>query len=201
MQKYASKPNIQYLLNWIKTHLAKKSDLDTKVDKAPNMGLSHNDLTDELLTKINNAGNSSFTGDYNDLTNKPDIAATAITAVEGSGIGTDLKTIKETYVSQTNVNTMITQAVATAGHVHFERADSVDALPKDGDPTAIYYVPDPKATTNNAYIEYFWDSESNKWEPVGSCDYDFNTLWKKDELEALTNEELETMINAEVTNQ
>lgn len=50
-----------------------KSELGTKVDKVDGMGLSHNDLTDELVTKINNAGDSSFTGVYSDLTGKPKI--------------------------------------------------------------------------------------------------------------------------------
>lgn len=35
--------------------------------------LSDNNLTDELLDKINNAGDSSFGGSYNQLTNKPSI--------------------------------------------------------------------------------------------------------------------------------
>lgn len=35
--------------------------------------LSDNNLTDKLVEKINNAGDSSFTGIYNDLTNKPKI--------------------------------------------------------------------------------------------------------------------------------
>lgn len=48
-----------------------KEKLNSKVEKVNGKGLSTNDLTDELLNKINNAGDSSFTGNYNDLTNKP----------------------------------------------------------------------------------------------------------------------------------
>lgn len=35
--------------------------------------LSDNNLTDEMVEKINNAGESNFSGDYEDLTNKPTI--------------------------------------------------------------------------------------------------------------------------------
>lgn len=54
--------------------------LDEKVDKVEGMGLSHNDLTDELVEKINNAGDSSFSGTYADLTGKPSINGHELTA-------------------------------------------------------------------------------------------------------------------------
>jgi len=48
-----------------------------KVDKIPGKGLSTNDLTDELLAKLNAAGVSDFSGSYNDLTDKPVEATTS----------------------------------------------------------------------------------------------------------------------------
>lgn len=50
-----------------------KEKFSNKVDKVEGKGLSTNDLTNELLTKINNAGDSSFSGNYDDLTGKPDL--------------------------------------------------------------------------------------------------------------------------------
>ena len=50
-----------------------KSWLNNKVDKVEGKGLSTNDLTNELLEKIMNAGDSSFSGVYSDLVNKPKI--------------------------------------------------------------------------------------------------------------------------------
>ena len=50
-----------------------KGWLGNKVDKVEGKGLSTNDLTNELLEKLMNAGDSSFSGVYADLTNKPKI--------------------------------------------------------------------------------------------------------------------------------
>ncbi|WP_305138428.1 hypothetical protein [Dubosiella newyorkensis] len=58
----------QKLKQWITTQL------NSKVDKVNGKGLSTNDLTDELLQKLQNAGDSSFSGNYDDLTNKPGAA-------------------------------------------------------------------------------------------------------------------------------
>ncbi len=56
---------------WVSTQL------NGKVDKVNGKGLSTNDLTDELLQKLQNAGDSSFSGNYDDLTNKPGTATQA----------------------------------------------------------------------------------------------------------------------------
>lgn len=51
--------------------------------------LSDNNLTDELLEKIRNAGDSSFTGDYDDLSDKPAIDGITIdkdSTAEGLGL-------------------------------------------------------------------------------------------------------------------
>lgn len=65
---YLSKDNLLYVWQKIKLKLA------NKVDKIEGKGLSTNDLTDELKQKILNAGDSSFSGNYEDLTNKPDLS-------------------------------------------------------------------------------------------------------------------------------
>ena len=56
-----------FLYFWSKLKLL----LNNKVDKEAGKGLSTNDLTDALVTKINNA--SDFDGNYNSLTSKPSI--------------------------------------------------------------------------------------------------------------------------------
>lgn len=46
--------------------------------------LSDNNLTDELKKKIEDAGDSSFSGNYNDLTNIPTINGTSVTGAQTS---------------------------------------------------------------------------------------------------------------------
>lgn len=73
-KKYLDQNGLLYFWTKVKTFL------DGKVDKVAGMGLSHNDLTDELVEKINNAGDSSFSGTYADLTGKPSINGHELTA-------------------------------------------------------------------------------------------------------------------------
>ena len=94
-KKYINKDNLLY--TWQKTKLLLKD----KVDKVEGMTLSHNDLTDELKEKILKAGESSFSGNYTDLSNKPSINGHELAegnntleslgiqeAVEGKGLST-----------------------------------------------------------------------------------------------------------------
>lgn len=104
--EYASKNTILYF--WQKI----KALLNNKVDKADGMGLSHNDLTDELVTKINNAGDSSFTGAYGDLTGKPKINNVELGAANSlSDLGIQPA---GNYPTTTEVETMISDLVDSA---------------------------------------------------------------------------------------
>lgn len=78
-KNYSSKNTLTYLLTLL------KGKMDNKVDKQHKTGsedeykvLSDNNLTDELLNKINDAGSSSFTGAYNDLTGIPTLDGTEL---------------------------------------------------------------------------------------------------------------------------
>ena len=72
--KYFSYDNFLHFYQKLKLKFqAITTQLNNKVDKVEGKGLSTNDLTDELKTKILNAGDSTFTGDYDDLTDKPSI--------------------------------------------------------------------------------------------------------------------------------
>lgn len=69
MTKFVTKENLAYNNSKIKEKfVAKKAGYD----------LSKNDLTDELLEKLQNAGDSDFSGDYEDLENKPAIDGTEL---------------------------------------------------------------------------------------------------------------------------
>lgn len=100
-KKYIGENALSYF--WLKI----KGFLNNKVDKIEGKGLSTNDLTDELKEKILNAGDSSFSGVYGDLVNKPSINGKTIDGVmtladigavaseEGKGLSTNDYTTTE----------------------------------------------------------------------------------------------------------
>lgn len=103
---FVTKDNLLYV--WQKIKLL----LSNKVDKVEGKGLSTNDLTDELKNKILNAGDSSFSGNYNDLTNKPDL-----TIYETK---TGVATAIADFISESDIDVKITNAtkdMATTGDV------------------------------------------------------------------------------------
>lgn len=100
------------------------------VVQVPGKGLSTNDLTDDLVEKINNAGDSSFSGDYDDLNYKPSIEGHDLIGGENSAASLGLATPNDIatatsdmatqtwveskgYATTSNVNTLINAAVAT----------------------------------------------------------------------------------------
>jgi len=93
--------------------------------------LSDNNLTDELVTKINNAGDSSFTGAYGDLTGKPSIEgnelATGNQTAASLGLATpsDITTATAGLASQTWVQG---QGYQTASNVSDAVAEATSGM-------------------------------------------------------------------------
>lgn len=100
------------------------------VEQVPGKGLSTNDLTDELVQKINNASASDFSGDYDDLNYKPSIEGHDLIGGENSAASLGLATPNDIstatadmatqtwvegkgYATTSNVNTLINAAVST----------------------------------------------------------------------------------------
>lgn len=103
LKHYDSKVKTRNDATYVKKEYKTGSEEDYKV-------LSDNNLTDELVQKILNAGDSSFNGDYDDLRDKPQIDGIALdkdSTAEGLGlaksekVAEDIQTAKgemETYV-------------------------------------------------------------------------------------------------------
>lgn len=100
--KVVDNNGLLYFWNKIKTLLSNKVDKELKTGSASAYKvLSDNNLTDELLAKINNAGDSSFTGSYNDLSNVPETftpSAHIHTTSEISGLEELISSKMETVV-------------------------------------------------------------------------------------------------------
>lgn len=127
--KFVSKDNLLYV--WQKIKLL----LGNKVDKVEGKGLSTNDFTDELKTKLLNAGDSSFSGDYNDLRNKPTIPSktSEITNDSDFQTSTQVNTAIESkgYQTASDVNSIVQNVVGSAPEALDTLKELADALGND----------------------------------------------------------------------
>lgn len=141
------------------------------VEQVAGKGLSTNDLTDELVQKINNAGDSSFSGAYSDLTGKPQIEGHELASGNNTAASLGLATPNDIstatadmatqtwvegkgYATTTNVNTLISQAVST---VYTPKGSLTDistliALSSSGKVGDVYNI-SSEFTTTNVFIE------------------------------------------------
>ncbi len=123
----------------------------------------------------------------------PDAVATAITSAltsyaTNAGVQTAIATALADYMTASEVNDAIASAVVAASGIRFE---AVAALPDTGEANVIYLVPNNK-TGNNVKDEYMWID--GKWELLGSTAADFAGYWAKEELSAMTADELKAIL-------
>lgn len=168
--KIVSKENLLYVWQKIKLKLG------DKVDKVNGMGLSHNDLTDELKEKILKAGDSSFSGNYEDLINKP----TPITKLSELTNDSEFQTASE-------VNGLITNAIKDIQGITYS---IVEELPTTGQAGVIYLVSNG-GKNSNIYDEYIFVNDL--FEKIGTTEVDLSNYVKVNDLLELTNEEIDAI--------
>lgn len=69
----------------------------------------------------------------------------------------------------------------------------VDSLPEVGEENKLYLISSSEKSESNIYDEYLWVDSA--FEKIGSTKIDLTNYWSKEELVALTNEELEQIIS------
>lgn len=163
------------------SHVFSKLSLmfNKKVDKVEGKGLSTNDLTDELKNKILNAGDSSFSGNYNDLINKPDLTVYA----EKTQVAADISNAVSDKVTQTQMNTAINSAVA-----NMNKKQIVTSIEEMIDTNIIYLIANSGAG-NNIYDEYL--VVNGEPEKIGTTEMDLSGYLKSTDLVTITNEEID----------
>ena len=113
-------------------------------------------------TDIENWNNKSdFSGDYDDLTNKPDLSQFITNTVNNL---TNYYLKSETY-TQAEVNNLI----GTIQQFHYE---IVQELPQTGANNILYLVPKSESQTQNVYDEYVY--ANNTWEKIGDTEIDLS---------------------------
>lgn len=137
-------------------------------------GLSTNDLTDALVEKINNAGDSSFTGNYSDLTGAP---------TNLSDFTNDVG-----YQTADDVTSLIQTAVANLTSISYS---IVEELPETGE-TGVIYLISNSGSGNNIYDEYIWTGSA--MELLGTTELSLDGYVQESDLTAITNSEIDTLL-------
>lgn len=185
------------------------SALGSKVDKEDGKGLSSNDFTTALLTKLNGIaeGATAVTLDTalsasssNGVTNgavttalntKAPLAGpefTGIPKAPTAAAGTNTTQIATTAF----VKTAVDAAVGSVTQISYE---VVQSLPASGS-TGVIYLVSHSHGASDVYDEYIWLTSSSKFEKIGNTDIDLSNYVQTSDLVAITNTEIDTIVNS-----
>lgn len=182
MAKYLSQDGVLYLMQRIRALF---------VAKEAGKGLSTNDLTDALKQKIENAGDSSFSGNYNDLYNKPTLFSGAYGDLTGKPtIPTAVGQLTNDAGYQTAAQ--VTAAIGAAGHL--ERVIVTELPAVGGANTNAIYMLQVGESGSNRYTE--WMVIAGVWEQIGSSDVDLSDYLKVSDMVVITNSEIDAIVAA-----
>ena len=150
------------------------------------------DLVDDLpvsqTEKDSWNAKSEFSGDYDDLTNKPTIPTVPTNLGDfNNDVGFIVNTVnnltnyykKDDTYTKTEVNNLIS-GVSTMN------VSVVSTLPATGNATTIYLVPKTTSETQNIYDEYLY--VNSKWEKIGDTKIDLTNYALKSELPTKTSD-------------
>lgn len=104
-----------------------------------------------------------------------------------------IKTDLKNYLTDEQIQNAINTAIENISTIEFKK---VESLPETGEPNYIYLVPNNSGFDNNSYDEYFWSTDDNTFEFMGTTQIDLTGYLKEDDFEAITDEEIEALWNS-----
>ena len=131
-----------------------ENETDPVFSASPSAGITNQDIT-------NWNNKSDFSGNYNDLTNKPDLSQFITKSVNDL---TNYYLKSETY-TKNEVNSLI----GAIQQFHYE---IVQELPQTGATNILYLVPKSDTEISNVYDEYVY--ANNNWEKIGDTQIDLS---------------------------
>ena len=134
------------------------------------------------------ASKSDFSGDYNDLTNKPTIPTKTSDLTNDSGFITSTVNNLTNYYTKTNTYTK-SEVDSLISAITTLNIEVVQTLPATGSTTTIYLVP-KTASTNDNYDEYIY--VNNNWEHIGSTEVDLSNYYTKTQTDTLLDGKADT---------
>ncbi len=170
---------------WEKLKSKLSADLSEKVDKVSGKGLSSNDLTDALVTKINLAeANVIAKIKVNNSEAVPDSSKTVSITVPTSnsqlsnGAG---------YQTASDVSAAIASALSGVTSISYQ---TVTTLPATGAAGVIYLVAHSHGD-RDSYDEYLWLGSA--YEKIGNTDINLSGYVKTTDLSAISNSQIDTI--------
>lgn len=125
-----------------------------------NVGYSTNDLTDELLSKLNGIA----AGAQVNVIESIKLNGTEIAVSEKM---VDLGNLQKTLTPGSGISIAADGTISTTLDVEaFKVVDELPAAPAAGNESKIHVVPNASGAEGNMYNEYLWDG--SKWELLGS---------------------------------
>lgn len=190
--KHLNKEGLQYLVNKV------VEELNKKVDTKTGMGLSHNDLTDDLLNTINSTAskveNLENTGGQPNVIEVVKVNGTAVTPSEKAvniTVPTKVSDIANdsNYQTDVQVATTVQQAIAATGHAKFVEVDAVPSYAEAQD-NVFYLV--MNATTNHYDI---YAKVGTNVVLLDDTTVDLSGYVKSEDIEFITTSEIDAMFN------
>ena len=192
--------------------------LDKKVDKVTGKGLSTNDYTTaeknklaniEANAQVNAIESIEVNGVSASISNKKasvNIQAGAIDSISVNGTKQTIDANKNVNITVPTNNNQLTNGAGyqTASQVQTAVNNAikditsfgyevVTTLPTNGTKGIIYLVPNSGAG-QDVYDEYIWIENKSGYEKIGNTNIDLSNYWSKDDLKALTNEEIDAAL-------
>lgn len=207
--KYLDENGLLYLWGLIKNHVS--NTVANKVDKVDGKGLSTNDFTDTLKTKIDGveteankyvhpAYTAKESGLYKVVVDAFGHVSSATQVVKSDitklGIPSTVPTkVSELandngYQTASEVSAAITSALGGITGIDIQ---VVSTLPQTGTKGVIYLVSHSHGTSD-AYDEYVWVASASKFEKIGNTDIDLSGYVLKTDIVAITNTEIDTIV-------
>lgn len=94
------------------------------------------------------------------------------------------------YMTEAEVNAAIVEAVKSVSGLSYE---PVEELPETGESNVIYLLPNGNEGEDDYYDEWFY--YNGKWERLGTGGMNLAGYWSKEELEIMTSEEMDEILN------
>lgn len=178
------------------------------VTKESGKGLSTEDFTTALLTKLNGIADSADAVSWNQIQTSSSSTKIAEITINGTTvdvyapnggtsitIDTQMSDSSENPVQNKVIKSYVDSAIGSVVQIEFR---VVNSLPASGDNGVIYLVPNSGSGTNTK-DEYIWipgtGGASGSWEKIGTTDVDLSGYVQTTDLVEVSTSDIDTMFN------